>query len=147
VKSFVIQLVKLVIYSLNSAKASNDHHRNLLLPFLPFIPLTPLLPLVFLPRQEPFICEQCGANVELLQKGSYRNHCPHCLWSKHVDLEGPGDRQSTCGGLMRPVHLDQRSGKGWIIVHECTLCKKRIPNIAAPDDDLQRFAEEQANTL
>ncbi|MFA6992594.1 MAG: RNHCP domain-containing protein, partial [Candidatus Gracilibacteria bacterium] len=32
---------------------------------------------------EDFVCEKCGAKV----KGDgYTNHCPKCLWSKHVDI-------------------------------------------------------------
>lgn len=92
--------------------------------------------MIFIPRQEPFACGHCGQQVEPLPQGSYRNHCPHCLWSKHVDADGPGDRASVCQGLMRPEALDQRSGKGWIILHVCESCGKRIPNKAAPDDDL-----------
>ncbi len=93
--------------------------------------------MVFISRQEPFTCEHCGASVEILEHGSCRNHCPKCLWSKHVDAEGPGDRASTCQRLMRPVSLDHDGKKGWLIVHECVSCGKRIPNKTAPDDDLQ----------
>ena len=33
---------------------------------------------------EDFTCEHCGATV----KGNgYTNHCPMCLWSKHVDVD------------------------------------------------------------
>ena len=94
----------------------------------------------FIARQEAFTCEHCGKHVEELESGSYRNHCPFCLWSKHVDRDGPGDRRSNCGGLMMPMSLDQRSKKGWMINHRCTICAKRIPNIAAPDDDLVGFS-------
>lgn len=92
--------------------------------------------MVFIAREEPFTCDHCGADVRPLERGSYRNHCPACLWSKHVDDKGPGDRASTCRGMMRPDHLDHRNGKGWMIVHRCTSCEKTIPNIIAPDDDL-----------
>jgi hypothetical protein len=95
----------------------------------------------FIPRQEPFTCEHCGKQVEPIAHGSYRNHCPYCLYSKHVDSEGPGDRASTCGGLMKPVALDQRSGKGFMIIHECIRCGKQIPNRAAADDDLGSFEQ------
>ena len=98
----------------------------------------------FIPRQEPFECEACGRDVAPLESGSYRNHCPFCLYSKHVDAEGPGDRAADCLGLMRPVELDQRSGKGWIVIHECEACGKRIPNKTAPDDQLARFSRETA---
>lgn len=103
--------------------------------------------MTFIARQEPFICEHCGKTVEPLAHGSYRNHCPHCLWSKHVDRDGPGDRQSSCGGLMQPVGLDQRGGKGWLVLHACTKCDKRIPNKAAPDDDLAGFASPDMGAI
>ncbi|MFA6523562.1 MAG: RNHCP domain-containing protein [Candidatus Peribacteraceae bacterium] len=94
----------------------------------------------FIARQEPFTCEHCGASVSPLEKGSYRNHCPHCLWSKHVDAAGPGDRASVCQGLMEPLSLDHDGKKGWMIVHLCQKCGKQIPNKAAPDDEISTFA-------
>lgn len=90
----------------------------------------------FIARQESFTCVHCGKNVLPLEHGSYRNHCPFCLYSLHVDLQGPGDRESLCRSPMAPVGLEQRGNKGWMIVHECVRCGKRIPNKAAPDDDL-----------
>ena len=92
--------------------------------------------MTFIARQEHFTCTHCGADVEPLENGSYRNHCPVCLYSKHVDLDGPGDRKSSCGGLMKPVGVDHRKKKGWMIVHLCESCGKQIPNITAPDDDI-----------
>ena len=94
----------------------------------------------FIARQEAFTCEHCGKEVEELTTGSYRNHCPFCLWSKHVDRDGPGDRASECRGTMKPVSLDQRGKKGWMINHVCVECGKRIPNIVAPDDDIVGFS-------
>jgi DNA-directed RNA polymerase subunit RPC12/RpoP len=90
----------------------------------------------FIARQEPFVCEHCHEEVEPLENGSYRNHCPTCLWSKHVDKDGPGDRLSECKGLMEPTGLDHDGKKGWMIVHRCIKCGKTIPNRAAPDDDI-----------
>jgi RNHCP domain len=95
--------------------------------------------MVFIARQEPFDCENCRTPVQPLPQGSYRNHCPKCLCSKHVDAAGPGDRASTCGGVMDPISLDYKGSKGWIVVHECRKCGKMIPNITAPDDDLVTF--------
>src|SRR3989339_1003535 len=97
--------------------------------------------MTFIARQERFTCEHCGAEVEPLKNGSYRNHCPHCLYSKHVDREGPGDRASDCGGMMEPVGLTHRSGKGWMVVHRCLQCKKELPNTVAPDDNLALLSE------
>jgi len=95
--------------------------------------------LVFIAREEQFTCEHCSADVTPLQRGSYRNHCPVCLWSKHVDAEGPGDRASACGGLMQPIGIDQDGKKGFIILHQCAKCGKEGRNKAAPDDDLASF--------
>ena len=67
--------------------------------------------------KEDFICEHCGTEV----KGDgYTNHCPHCLYSKHVDIN-PGDREEDCGGLMEPVDLELKDGT-YIIVHRCQRC-------------------------
>lgn len=101
--------------------------------------------MTFIARQESFICEHCGKNIAPLEKGSYRNHCPYCLFSKHVDESGPGDRASVCQSLMEPIALDQRSGKGWMIIHRCISCGKTIPNVAAPDDDLIGFSENKVH--
>lgn len=90
--------------------------------------------MTFIAREENFMCEHCGAPVEPLGKGSYRNHCPQCLWSKHVDRDGPGDRLSQCQGMMAPVGSDYDGKKGWMIVHVCEKCGKNIPNKVAPDD-------------
>jgi len=98
--------------------------------------------MIFIARQEQFVCEHCGKPVEPLEQGSYRNHCPHCLWSKHVDRDGPGDRASICQAPMEPVQLDYDGKKGWLVVHVCTKCGKRIPNKTAPDDDLSVLKPE-----
>ncbi len=75
-----------------------------------------------------------------LTNGGYRNHCPACLWSRHVDGARPGDRAATCGGPMRPVGLDHRAGKGWMVVHRCEQCGRTRRNRVARDtvqpDDL-----------
>jgi len=68
-----------------------------------------------------FICINCGKKIEALTNGSYRNHCPFCLCSKHVDKK-PGDRESSCHGVMRPIGLDYKSKKGWQIIHQCKSC-------------------------
>jgi len=67
-----------------------------------------------------------------LTNGSYRNHCPSCLWSRHVDIV-PGDRASECHGMMRPLRLDYRSGKGLVIVHGCVRCGAVRANRLATD--------------
>jgi hypothetical protein len=73
-----------------------------------------------------------------LTNGGYRNHCPACLYSTHVD-HAPGDRASTCRGLMPPVGLDHRPGQGLVLIHRCDRCGHLRPNriaeaTAQPDD-------------
>ena len=65
----------------------------------------------FIMRNESFTCENCGTEVDLHPTGSARNHCPVCLCSLHVDDVLPGDRLSTCHGLMRPVGIDYKKNK------------------------------------
>ena len=89
----------------------------------------------FIMRNESFMCEHCGSEVTLHPTGSARNHCPKCLYSKHVDADSPGDRLATCHGLMEPIDTDYKKNKGDMIRHRCTKCGKEMLNIVAPDDD------------
>ena len=50
----------------------------------------------FTMKDESFVCENCGFNVEKLNYTA-RDHCPNCLYSKHVDIN-PGDRENNCQG-------------------------------------------------
>ena len=85
----------------------------------------------FIRTVEDFVCEHCGAQV--LGTG-YTNHCPKCLWSKHVDID-PGDRAAECGGMMRPVALEGATGRGYVILHRCEKCAfTRRQSIAEEDD-------------
>jgi hypothetical protein len=85
---------------------------------------------------DAFTCSVCGLSVLPLRNGSYRSHCPGCLWSVHVDV-APGDRAANCGGLMEPVALDGSASAGWSIVHVCRRCGARRRNRAAEDDPRQ----------
>ena len=88
----------------------------------------------FIVINEKFICKNCGhENMPL--KGSCRNHCSECLYSLHVDEKTPGDRESKCGELMKPVQLEHSGKKGFIIVHRCQKCGKEMRNKVAPDDN------------
>ncbi|MFH1252968.1 MAG: RNHCP domain-containing protein [Candidatus Uhrbacteria bacterium] len=84
---------------------------------------------------DAFSCERCRHSVEPLSNGSFRNHCPFCLWCKHVDIV-PGDREETCRGLMEPVRIEKHTKKGWMVVHKCLKCGKEQRNKTAPDDNL-----------
>lgn len=87
-------------------------------------------------RNTSFVCDHCGRDVPPLANGSYRNHCPFCLYSRHLDVF-PGDRASDCGGLLRPVGVEHRGNKGWMIVSVCEGCGDTRRNRAALDDAAQ----------
>lgn len=82
--------------------------------------------------EEDFVCEKCGEKV---QGNGYTNHCPKCLWSKHVDIY-PGDRAAACGGMMEPVDLILKAGK-YYLLHRCVKCGLERKNKLAAEDDLE----------
>ncbi len=86
--------------------------------------------MTFIKNKEDFFCEQCGTKVT---GTGYTNHCPQCLWSKHVDVD-PGDRASNCGGMMSPDAIEV-VGEESVIVHQCTKCKHVKRNKVAKGDD------------
>lgn len=85
----------------------------------------------FIKHREDFTCRQCGAEVV---GDGYTNHCPKCLYSRHVDI-CPGDRAAECGGLMAPVAVERQHAAERII-HRCLECGTTRPNRASPRDDL-----------
>lgn len=84
----------------------------------------------------PFRCRHCGQLVERLPwGGKHRNHCPACLYSRHVDERVTGDRASRCGGLMAPVGVFTRRTGEYVILHRCLRCGvERFNRIAADDN-------------
>ncbi len=98
----------------------------------------------FQKKVEDFTCEQCGVFV---RGNGYTNHCPRCLWSKHVDVF-PGDRKSLCGGRMRPARVELRGGETYI-THVCETCFYEKRNRMSPEDDpdavVQLFSGNKKN--
>lgn len=80
-------------------------------------------------RTEDFLCERCGAHVT---GNGYTNHCPRCLYGKHVDIN-PGDRLEMCGGLMEPI-ATEKEGRGEKLVHQCLRCGKIRKNKIQVED-------------
>lgn len=81
-----------------------------------------------------FVCQHCNRSVTAEAYGTrHRNHCPHCLWSVHVD-QSPGDRAATCGGAMEPIAVWVKRGGEWAIVHRCATCGRIGTNRIAGDD-------------
>lgn len=69
-------------------------------------------------RIEDFVCDKCGTAVV---GDGYTDHCPTCLWSRHVDVN-PGDRASACLGMMEPI-ATEGTGPTYTILYRCTQCK------------------------
>jgi hypothetical protein len=89
----------------------------------------------FIKKVEDFVCDNCGAKV----KGNgYTNHCPNCLFSKHVDDKIPGDRLSLCLGLMKPIKVEIKAGN-YSLVHSCLKCGKTIKNKVSPEDSFEEI--------
>ena len=93
----------------------------------------------FVVIDESFICENCGYEVKKLGY-SCRNHCPKCLYSKHVD-KNPGDREEECHGMLEPIGIDTNSKKGYVIVFKCQKCGAIRKNKMAEDDNMDLIIE------
>jgi hypothetical protein len=87
-------------------------------------------------KKEDFTCGHC--NYAVVGNG-YTNHCPNCLWSKHVDIN-PGDRACNCEGLMEPTGLENQNGV-FYIVHKCQKCGEIKRNKAAKGDSFSLLVE------
>ncbi|MBN2094102.1 MAG: RNHCP domain-containing protein [Candidatus Zambryskibacteria bacterium] len=96
--------------------------------------------LKFKKRKENFICEHCGKPVD---GNGYTNHCPHCLWSKHVDIF-PGDRAEDCGGLMEPIGAEEGGGE-WRVIQKCQKCGEIHKNKLSEDDCFDCLVEIKKN--
>lgn len=100
--------------------------------------------------EEMFKCRHCHRFVcPLPSGGHHRNHCPFCLYSRHVDERKSGDRLSACGASMEPVGYFQRPNGEYVVVHHCMGCdEERFNRIAADDafDFVLSLPEQQPRT-
>lgn len=87
---------------------------------------------------EEFVCDNCGKMVNKLNYTA-RDHCPFCLYSKHVDIN-PGDRLNKCNGLLKPIDIEKYKDS-YKIIYECTKCHEKHKNIMANDDDYNIIIE------
>ena len=91
---------------------------------------------------EDFICENCHEKVEKLNITA-RDHCPVCLYSKHVDIN-PGDRKNTCHGLMKPIGIEKYKDT-YKIIYKCLKCNMLHKNKIAIDDNMDLIIELSSN--
>ena len=85
---------------------------------------------------EQFTCDNCHKFVNLL-KYSARDHCPFCLYSKHVDIN-PGDRANQCKGLLKPIDIEKYKNT-YKIIYRCEKCNQMHKNIIANDDSMEEI--------
>lgn len=98
-------------------------------------------------KKSGFKCSHCRLWVPVNEfiGTAHRDHCSFCLWSKHVDLEKPGDRKSECKAGMEPIGLtfrqegldkagEPRQGE-LMLIHQCAQCDKISINRIAADDN------------
>jgi hypothetical protein len=97
-----------------------------------------------------FTCLKCNFPVrsEIEFSGVLnRNHCPYCLWSRHVDHWQSGDRLSACKMSMQPIALTFKKSRNkygssrgeLMIIHQCQACEAISINRIAADDNLEEL--------
>ena len=93
-----------------------------------------------------FNCKHCYkpvSSASFLSGVQNRNHCPYCLWSRHLDLYAAGDRLSACKSLMQPIGLTLKATRKrygpergeLMLIHVCMECQTISINRIAADDD------------
>jgi DNA-directed RNA polymerase subunit RPC12/RpoP len=104
-------------------------------------------------NEKGFKCIHCQYTVytePMISGVQNRNHCPYCLWSKHVDLKVAGDRLAACRSMMKPVGItikltlkkygNEKTGE-LMLIHYCVECGKLSINRLAADDDAEAILE------
>ncbi len=98
-----------------------------------------------------FRCIHCSAQVVITPFYAgvlNRNHCPYCLWSRHLDLFNTGDRLCACKAPMRPLGLTMKQsrkkyaredGGELMLIHACDGCGGVSINRIAADDLAERI--------
>ena len=106
-----------------------------------------------------FRCGHCDSHVSAAHRFSgvnNRNHCPYCLWSRHLDLYAAGDRLSACKGQMKPIGLTMKKGRNkyrpekgseLMLIHKCIDCGCLSINRIATDDDPDSVMEAFHSSL
>jgi hypothetical protein len=95
-----------------------------------------------MPPAKPALQQPCFGGAVSGGVGN-RNHCPYCLWSRHLDLFEAGDRLAACKAPMRSVGLTLKrsrnkyasaAGCELMLVHLYIDCERISINRIAADD-------------
>lgn len=95
----------------------------------------------FIRKKEDFVCHNCDQKIN---GNGYTDHCPICLWGKHVDESLPGDRASDCKGVMEPTRVIYEKGK-YRIEYKCLKCGHKFRVWADKNDNRQKLVEIVSN--
>lgn len=87
---------------------------------------------------ESFICLNCKKDVNKLNYTA-RDHCPFCLYSKHVDIN-PGDRANPCKGTLIPTGIEKFKNT-YKIIYKCDKCNRVHKNVMSNDDNFDLIIE------
>ncbi len=110
-------------------------------------------------KSQGFRCSHCKQFVLIndFMGTAHRNHCNYCLWSKHVDLDKPGDRKARCHSGMKPIGLTFKNEeydkygnirKGEIkIIHFCVSDYIISTNRIAADDNTNEIFKTLDSSL
>lgn len=105
------------------------------------------------PIEQEFTCINCDLPVSCapsIAGVQNRNHCPYCLWSRHLDWRAPGDRLCACRRAMQPVGLTTKRSRNkyarerdgeLMLIHRCTGCGQVVINRVAADDSAELLFE------
>ena len=97
-------------------------------------------------EDQGFTCRHCNMYITCepaIAGVQNRNHCPYCLWSRHLDWRVAGDRLAGCRAAMQPVGLTTKHSRNkyagerdgeLMLIHRCTVCAKLVINRIAADD-------------
>lgn len=91
---------------------------------------------------ESFICSNCHKLVNKLNYTA-RDHCNHCLYSIHIDIN-PGDRINECHGMLVPIDIVKFKDT-YKIIYKCDKCNEFHKNIMASDDNMDEIIKLSNN--
>ncbi|MFC4125775.1 RNHCP domain-containing protein [Nocardia rhizosphaerae] len=84
---------------------------------------------------DTFSCIRCGLVVSTYAAdGARRNHCPSCLYSRHVVDQVDGG-VSDCGARMSPIAIAVPRSENWMLIHRCARCDELTANPVCADDN------------
>ncbi|MBB1246207.1 RNHCP domain-containing protein [Streptomyces durbertensis] len=86
-------------------------------------------------RTDTFDCVRCGLTVTTFSPdGERRNHCPSCLYSRHLVDQAAGG-PSDCGARMAPISIAVLRDGRWAVIHRCVRCHELTSSPVCVDDN------------